>query len=982
MRLPTWRSRPLALAKRSRPLAGPRRASLLPTAALAAALAAAGLLAAGRPALADGTQTGVIAGEVVDASHAGLEGVQVAISGPQIRRSGLTDAQGRFRFPALGLGVYQVTAELLNLKASAEDVEVFIGKTTEITLHLGEAALPATREVIQVSAEAPLIDRFETRSGGIVSFDFLDRLPVPRFYQSAAMLLPGVVDGGDGNPFASGALRNENVFLVDGVDTTDATTGLFGLNLPYEAVQEVSVTTAGAPVEYGRVSGAVINVVTRSGAQEYHGSGRFLATNNHWDSRYAYPPAAVQAIAPDVAATNATPNRVDPETALSLGGPLWKDRLWFFASYDNNGNTQLNPTQEGTLWDQAAEVNSGAFKLTAQLTPASTLVLQENVDSARLAAFTPFDRGFSENFVGRRPKPLRSAFVDRIPGDVFALQKESQRGDFSKLQWNTALAQSLSVELTLADQRRKLSRDPLNSHGITGDAPHQAIISTPTFFDSTLYNGLPDVGFDNRPRRQGNLSATWFLAAGPTDHQIKAGLDYQRNDSQRLFNFAGVRGVDPATGMATDGQLFVDQNLAPDCQLAACPPFDPATGQFVPFQLLNFWHRSPAATRATDAAGYLSDAVVFGRFLFSLGARYESQHADDRRGTTLISSRALAPRLGLTYDPLGDGKSLLTAFAGRYYEPFLQQYLDSFTQLDVFSGYSLYQWEAAPGCNPADVSSPCWMPEGAVGFFLTQIAAPNRALKPSYVDEVAFGFERQLTSSLALNLRFLDRRWRQLWNNVLAQSADAAGNPLVVSHLLNLPQARRRYQSEQIELQKRYSGHWQARASYTHSKAEGNLFRNDGADNFGNYLDSTNLNLVNRFGPAPYDRSHQLKIFSSAQFPFGRHNLSLGAAFVFESGLPFQREALDPGGLGVRFLTPRGSDRLPDVLQLDLGLGYEVRLTAGLDLELRGEVFNVTNQRRVLAVETLVDTGNFGQPRSLADLQAPRNYRLLLGLRF
>src|SRR5260370_33698162 len=95
----------------------------------AAALAAGGLLLPA-PALADGTQTGMIAGEVVDASRTGLEGVQVTISGPQIRRNALTDAQGRFRFPSLGLGDYQVTAELLNLKAAAGGVEVSIGKTT------------------------------------------------------------------------------------------------------------------------------------------------------------------------------------------------------------------------------------------------------------------------------------------------------------------------------------------------------------------------------------------------------------------------------------------------------------------------------------------------------------------------------------------------------------------------------------------------------------------------------------------------------------------------------------------------------------------------------------------------------------------------------------------------------------------------------------------------------------------------------------
>jgi Carboxypeptidase regulatory-like domain len=971
-------------------------------------------------AAADATQTGIIAGEVVDPTQVRLQGVQVEISGPQIRRSALTDAQGRFRFPALGLGLYQVTAELLGLWAQATDVAVHIGRTTELLLQLGPgggtAAAPgaeagpgagekaatgagATRpgaaggeapgehDVIQVIAEAPVVDRFDTRIGAIVSFDFLDQLPVERFYQSAAMMLPDVVEGEDGNPNASGALRNQNLFLIDGVDTTDPTTGLFGLNLAYEAVQEVSVITAGAPAEYGRASGAMINVVTRSGTQEFHGSARLFASNNTWDNRYDYKPQEVQSIAPDIQAFNSSPDRIDPQAELSLGGPLWRDHLWFFGGYETSKNTILAPTQQGTTWNQGLDLRAGAFKLTSQLAQSHTVVLQETLDSANFADFTPFDRGFAENRVGRKPSHLRSPLiVDRIPGDIFALQQEGQSGDFSKLQYNGALTQSFSVELTLADQRRKLTRGRLNSRGVTADAPHEAVQVN----DVSLFNGIPDNGFERRPRRQGNLAATWFAALGPTDHQVKAGIDYQRNDSVRLFNFGGQPGIDPATGNAVDGQLYVDQDQRPECQTMVCPAFDPGSGSFSPAQLFNFWHRVPNQTREETSAGYLADSIVAGRFVVSLGVRYESLHADDRHGTVLVDSRSFAPRLGVTYDPLGDGKSLLTASAGRYYEPFLQQYADSFTQPDVFSGYSLYQWAQGPGCDPvvhqADPSSPCWSFVGPADFFLTQLAPPNRRLKPSYVDELALGFKRQLTASTALSLHFLERTWHQLWNNVVhLDGFDASGNPILSSRILNLPEARRRHQAVQVMLQKRYSAHWQMLASYTYSRTEGNLFQNDGADTFGDFRDISNTDLVNRFGPAPYDRTHVLKVFSSVQVPLGRHNLSLGAALLYESGLPFQTEALDPtlpSNLGVRFLTPRGSDRLPDVFQLDLLLGYRVRVGGGLELDARGEVFNVTNGRRVLAVETLLDTGNFGQPRSLGDLQAPRNYRLTLGLRF
>src|SRR5260370_42881 len=282
-----------------------------------------------RAAWADGTQTGLITGQVVDASGAGVAAVQVTAVGPQIRRTEVADDQGRFRFPALGVGTYDLRAELLGLSADLRGVGVSIGRTAIVQLRLvgpgqpagtagpAEAPAPAAgreldlaaQESIQVFAEASVIDRFDTRIGANISFAFIDRPPLPRFYQSVALLLPGVSGGADGNPNVNGALRSDNQFLIDGVDTTDPATGLFGLNLAYQAIQEVSVTTAAAPAEYGRSSGAVVNVVTRSGTNEYQGVTRLLATNNGWNNPYTYPARAVARLAPQMPPPTARPNR-------------------------------------------------------------------------------------------------------------------------------------------------------------------------------------------------------------------------------------------------------------------------------------------------------------------------------------------------------------------------------------------------------------------------------------------------------------------------------------------------------------------------------------------------------------------------------------------------------------------------------------------------------------------------------------------------
>jgi Carboxypeptidase regulatory-like domain len=978
-----------------------------------------------RAAWADGTQTGLITGRVVDASGAGVAAVQVTVVGPQIRRTEVADDQGRFRFPALGVGTYDLHAELLGLSADQRGVGVSIGRTAIVQLRLvglqgqpagtasespasagvaagGEPGL-AAQESIQVFAEASVIDRFDTRIGANVSFEFIDGLPLPRFYQNVALLLPGVSGGADGNPNVNGGLRSDNQFLIDGVDTTDPASGLFGLNLAYQAIQEVSVTTAAAPAEYGRSSGGVIDVVTRSGTNEYQGVTRLLATNDGWNSPYKYPAREVAQLAPEIAAANAGPNRLDPTLALSLGGPLWRDHIWLFGAYDDSQSSFQGPTHQGTLWNRGSEIESSAAKVTWQVDEANTVVGQFTNDSTGFAAFDPFDRGFPA--FGARQRSL----VDGVPGDIYALERQSQDGNFEKLQLNSAIRQDMSLEVTLAQQLRDLTRRPLNLRGLTGGAPHLAEVSAsgavsavgaagssgpaateeppPALRDLVLFNGITDDGLERRPRRQGNLLITGFVQLGPTDHELKTGVDFERTVSERRFNFSGQPGVDPLTGLPVEGQLFVDL-AAPGAAGGGGAPFDPVTGAFQPFQLDQFYSRETTKTVEQTFAVYLSDAIAVERWLVSLGGRFESVRATDHDLGRLIDSSTVAPRVAVTFDAGGDRKVLLAGTYGIYYEPFLHSYLDTYSNLNTLSGYTPYTWNGAntacAGQNPADTRSPCWVAGTPVPFFNSLATNPNEDLRRSWIDEATIGFERQVTASVGVSLYYIHRRWHDLWDNVLQGVFDPQGHLVgTTSQVLNLPGARRQQQSLQLLVQKRYSDHWQLLGSYARSRTEGNLFEDGGADvsQFGDFSNVSSVNLVNRYGLAPYDRRDQLKLFSTYRWPWRRANLSFGTAVLYSSGVPYQMEALDP--LGVRFLTPRGALRLPDQFQVDLSFGSEiVLLRPGLSVEVRAEVFNVTDQKQVLGVESLTDTGLFGKPRTIMDLQAPRSYRVMVGVHF
>ncbi len=940
---------------------------------------------------ADGTQTGVISGTVLDAAGNAVQGVEVLAAGPQIQRRGLTGGDGRFRFPALGVGSYRVTAELLGLSATAEMVAVHVSQNSDIQLQLrepGTAEAPEVEEWIQVVAEAPIVDRFDNRVGATISLEFLDQLPVQRFYQSVTLLLPGVSGGEDGNPNVSGALRSSNLFLIDGVDTTDPTTGLFGLNLGFEAIDQVEVTTAAAPASYSRASGAVINVVTRSGSNEFSGVARLLTSNNTWNEDYDYPATVIDHIRPQVDAANAGPDNIDSSLALALGGPIVLDHLWFFGAFEDTTRSFLQPSEQQGLWNEDNQLDSTTIKLSWQASPQHGVEVQHTADSAAGTTFSPFSDNPAEN---RLPSGGASTSGGRglepFPGDLFALQNAAQDGRFTKLQWNAVLSQKNSFALTLAQQDRELTQSGRNSSGLTFDAPHLAFDIAPfdggAFIDRlVLFNGSVQEGSAKRPRDQGNLAFNSFFEAAGADHELQLGIDYQKTESERDFQTPGQAGIDRATGRPVTGQLFLDLDFSDECFFfGQCQPsFNSATGTFQPFSFFNFLRRPVRRSEEETSAFYVSDTISWDRLVVTIGARYETTEGTDSLGGTVVDDDSIVPRLSLSWDPIGDSRTLLTAAWGRYSEPFLQAYVDTFEQQDSISGYIDYEWRIDDnfcfGEDPTNLDSFCWEQVDFVGIIPVQPADPNATLSRSTVDELVVGFKRQLTPLTGLSLNYIDRTWRDLWDDVLTPTDDGG----VVTDVRNLAEARREYRAVQLLVQRRFADNWQLLGSYTWSEASGNLFTNDGLDTFADFQDVIDVNLVNRFGPAPYDRPHQLGVFGTYKIPLGRSLVSLGSSLRYRDGVPYQRERDEPGG--VRFLTPRGSERLSGIFQWDISADWAIKVLRELELEVRGEIFNLTNDSQQLTAESATDSGRFGLPSSVRDLQAPRSYRLTLGLRF
>lgn len=265
-----------------------------------------------------------------------LEGRGVAVDGAPLAQADLilegtglplgrmarTDVEGRFRLDQVPVGRYQLRLRRIGYRpVSLSGVVIRLGQTTTV----GPVSLePMAVELpeLDVTAERPIIDVTSAAGGGNLLTEQVALLPIERSYRALPALLPGVNPEVEGLNI-EGATGLENSYFVDGANVTDMYRGLTSTNLPYNFVQEVQVRSGGYEAEYRGALGGVVNVVTRSGGRRFEGEVFGYLLNN----RLADDPRQVAGGNPPGAFT-----RFD--LGASLGGPIRRDRLWFFAAYD------------------------------------------------------------------------------------------------------------------------------------------------------------------------------------------------------------------------------------------------------------------------------------------------------------------------------------------------------------------------------------------------------------------------------------------------------------------------------------------------------------------------------------------------------------------------------------------------------------------------------------------------------------------------
>jgi hypothetical protein len=879
-------------------------------------------LAAPSPAAAQ--TTGGIVGRVTDEGGGVLPGVTVEATSPALQGSRLvvTDGNGGFHLNLLPPGDYAVSFNLNGFAPETrKGISVALGKDAQLNASL-RAALS---QEITVTGDAPVIDTTSTTVGLNLDTRAIESLPTGRNYTSVVQITPGV--SSDANPENAdqssisvyGSSGAENVYYIDGVNTTGAEYGFQGKELNFEFIQAVDVKTGGYEAEFGHSTGGIVNVITKSGGNELHG-----------DLFGYYDNDSLQSNAEPVVSNNGTTaGFTRQDFGVDLGGYLVKDRLWFFGAYDRVNNKLDSTLPAGPLAGSVVESKSdrdlGAGKLTWKLTDSQSLV-----------------GSFFQD-----PRDDTGAINDAqhtLNGDPLTyLGLRSFGGKDYSLRYQGILNPEWLLTAQAAQHREKNSVGPASG---AGDVIQFRSVDD-NFFQTGGFGLLQTKDFK---REEVNASLTRDLP----HHEFRAGFEYGREQADVGRRYSGGQQIDV---FANGGHPVYSHFYwtTPDASLANAPV-----------------SQLTASPQHKNTTAYLQDRwAPLPNLTVNLGVRWDRQQIFDAQGTQQIDlTKDVAPRFGFIWDPGAAGRSKVYGSWGRYYEEIpMDLVIRSFSferQARIFN-YS-------PGSITPDPQAEADLGRTSAIFGgATEPADPD--LHNQYLTEAILGYEREVLPDVSVGVKGIYRDYGEVIEDFLCKDDGTycIGNPgegimrrvftLDYSQTFPAPKPKRTFKGIELTASKRYSNHWQGLVSYLYSKLEGNFdglyapFTNVGADPnisaaydyYDFFTNGADLSRITNKGPLSNDRRHQLKASGLYVTPW---NLSLGLSAYYRSGTPVTRYGYsDIYARYEFFLTERGAEgRTPSNYDADLHLGYPINL-GRTKVNVLLDVFNVFNLQQAVVLD-------------------------------
>ena len=933
---------------------------------------------------------GSIEGVVKDSSGAVLPGATVEARDAQSGTvaSAVSDTAGKYRFPSLTPGRYVVAANMSGFKkAQVENVDLLLGQVLQVNFSLEVGAIT---EDVQVTAESPIIDVKQNAAGAIVKREIIDLIPKARDFTDLSKSAPGTNnEGRGGGIMVDGASGSENRFVVDGLDTTSLRTGTSSTQVVSDFVEQVQVKSSGYNAEFRATTGGVISAITRSGSNRFSGEIGTYFSDDDWrgDIRKSIRLNPTNQTLPAQYTTTARDPRTVIEPVFTLGGPIVRDKMWFFAGYVpqfSDRSRTVTFTQNRAAGPQTFEAKTEDHNITY------------NVSAQVTQSFRMKFSGAHQPQTGGLGLPaLEPDTIDGVPVPA---------ADFRTSTANPANFPSVLYNKAFNNSFRSINDWVVSPNlfvNVTGGylkyGNHDETLTSFNTNTRRTFSGSNTCS----PTAQPNTPACPFPELIPTNLQQPNGYadgivnsravrdDYSRfGISSDLTYFANWRGTHSLKGG------FQYERLANDV----------LTGQQAPNIALN-WNASrttidvpPRIVRG--AYGYyevrrsytegqihsnnygifLQDMwTVNNKLTLNLGLRADQEDVPSYRpenpGIHFGFGEKIAPRLGFAYDMKGDGRWKSYGSWGMFYD---------ISKLEMPRGsfgadrWISYYWTLDTSNWP---SIDCDGQQGnCPGTFIEQVdfrhvsngvgseQLVDSDLQPIRAQEFTLGMEHQLAQTMSLSVRYA-HKWLDRTIEDVGINVPGVGEVFYISNpgegltenLLrdkagcttcpNQPKPKRTYDGIELRLMKRLSNNWYANVSYTFSRLYGNYSGLASSDENGRTSPSVNRFFDGQymsfdqtgqpvFGDLGTDRPHQFELQAAYQFKWGTQ---VGSYYLLGSGLPQQHQAT-MFGVPVLFKGRASMGRTPTLSQLDLNILQDVKLYGRTRATFELNILNVFDQ--------------------------------------
>jgi carboxypeptidase family protein len=954
-------------------------------------------------AAAQGNPTGTISGHIVDESGLVVPGVIVTVASPVLQgvRTAVTSGNGDYIIPFLPAGEYEVTFELSGFRTVTRQVSVTMAATHTVDVTLVVAALA---ETITVSGNAADVVPTATIAASFKK-EALEKLPVGRALNDAVLLAPGVAaNGPSNNIMMAGALSFESQYLVNGVVINENLRGQ-ALNLFIEdAIQETKTSVGAISAEYGRFGGGVVNMITKSGGNDFSGSFRTTFNNDAWRSLTPFP-------------TDQRVNAITPVYEGTMGGPIVKQQLWFFGA-----GRYTKPENNRSL-----AVTGGNY----------TTSTDERRYEGKLTYALNSSHSIKGGYLKRTTATANNWFGQIM--DAASLYDNSTDQHLYTANYSGVLTNNLFIE---GQYSKKISATmdtgsrftDLIKGTVINDRSRVIGTDNPRFNSPTFCAVCGGGWLEHRDNWDYFGKVTYFLSTGASgSHHIVAGYDnfkeWRKNDNWQSGSQYNIS----ATSTIIDGPTIY-------------PVFKNDNTTYINY--LPILQQSVGNDIRTYTV-YGNDAWRYNSHLsFNIGARIDINRSKDQSGTSVVKDQQWSPRLAVTWDPQGNGRWTANLGFARYVAGISTALVDAGSAGGRQASFSwFYQGPAVnTGTGPylaADQALPIlwnWFFANG-GTTRTTRTTPNiPGLSTRVRDDVVSPSTNELSVGIAnvaghaeWRVDYLHRGAKDQYGDFLDMStgtvADSSGRQFDLTLVSNSPQAKRTYDGVTADMRYRMT-RLLFGGNYTLSRSWGNV----NGENVGSGPTRASINTFPEYrqeswnypmGYNPGDQRHKVRAFLSywVPIPEGAGRIDVGMLQRADSGVAVDVSgSIDPrpyvanpgyvtptGSVGYYF-GPRGDFRWDPLYATDFAVTWSKRLAAAAKTELffRGVISNVFNNAATVSGDIGVNTRinntayaafnpfttrpvqgvnwdyspTFGQAQSAQDYQAARLFSFSLGVRF